>query len=310
MQVLSTIFVTGAGGYIGGSVASKLIQGGYRVRGLVRTEQKASALAKLGIEPVIGDLSDTDLILNEAQQADGVVNTASADHAESVQALIDGLANSTKPLIHTSGSSIVGDDVRGSQCSDLIFDEYTPLIVQPLKQARRDIDLLVLNAAGRGVRSVVICPSLIYGVGKGLNLQSVQLPFLAENARQTGAVQIVGAGLNVWSNVHIDDVVDLYLLCLKKAPPGAFYFAANGEASFAQIGHALAKRLDIGSVESLDPALAAQRWGVPRAYYSFGSNSRVRAVRARQELGWAPLHASALDWIVCEMPINSKHYSN
>ena len=210
MQVLSTIFVTGAGGYIGGSVASKLIQGGYRVRGLVRTEQKASALAKLGIEPVIGDLSDTDLILNEAQQADGVVNTASADHAESVQALIDGLANSTKPLIHTSGSSIVGDDVRGSQCSDLIFDEYTPLIVQPLKQARRDIDLLVLNAAGRGVRSVVICPSLIYGVGKGLNLQSVQLPFLAENARQTGAVQIVGAGLNVWSNVHIDDVVDLF----------------------------------------------------------------------------------------------------
>jgi nucleoside-diphosphate-sugar epimerase len=94
-------------------------------------------------------------------------------------------------------------------------------------------------------------------------------------------------------------------LCLAKAPAGALYFAENGEASFEQIGNALAKRLGLSLVESLNPDIAAQLWGVPRAYYSFGSNSRVRAVRARQELGWMPQHSSVIDWILNEMPIES-----
>jgi nucleoside-diphosphate-sugar epimerase len=303
MKSLDTIFITGASGYIGGSVAQKLIKTGLRVRGLVRTQENADALSILGVEPVVGDLNDADLLILEAKQADGVINAASADHSESVQALIKGLEGSSKPFIHTSGSSIVGDDVRGSRRTDSIFDEFTPLVVQKLKQPRRDIDLMVLGTAENDVRSIVICPSLVYGVGRGLNPQSIQIPFLTENAQKQGVVQIVGAGLNVWSNIHIDDLVDLYVLALSKAPAGSFYFAENGEASFEQIGSAIATRLGFSNVEALNPDIAAQLWGVPRAYYSFGSNSRVRSVRARQELGWMPKNASAIDWILNEMPI-------
>jgi nucleoside-diphosphate-sugar epimerase len=305
MSSLGTIFMTGASGYIGGSVAQKLVAMGSRVRGLVRSKGKADLLSKLGIEPVMGDLNDTDLLTRQAKLADGVINAASADHAESVQALIKGLAGSSKPFIHSSGSSIVGDDVRGSQRTESIYDEYTPLIVQKMKQPRRNIDLMVLSSVASDVRSMVICPSLIYGVGRGLNPKSIQIPFLAENAQKQGVVQIVGAGQNVWSNVHIDDVVDLYVLALAKAPAGAFYFAENGEESFVQIGYALAKRLGLSLVESLNPDIAAELWGAPRAHYSFGSNSRVRSVRARQELGWAPQHASLIDWILNELPIES-----
>lgn len=300
-----TIFITGANGYIGGSVAEKLVQAGVRVRGLVRSKANADLLLSHGIEPVIGDLNDEGLLIREAKNADGVINAASADHSKSIQALIKGLEGSSKPLIHTSGSSIVGDDVRGAVKSDSVFDEFTPLVIQELKQPRRDIDLMVLGASVSNVRSIVICPSLIYGQGRGLNPRSVQIPFLAENAQQHGEVQIVGAGKNVWSNIHIDDVVDLYLLALAKAPSGAFYFAANGEASFEEVGHALAKRLGFLRVRSLEPDLAAKLWGVPRAYYSFGSNSRVRSVRARQELGWSPAHTSVIDWILNELPICS-----
>jgi nucleoside-diphosphate-sugar epimerase len=305
MSALKTIFLTGATGYIGGTVAESLIKSGVQVRGLVRSQANSERLSKLGIDPVVGDLDDEDLLMQEARRADGVINAASADHAASVRALVRALAGTSKPLIHTSGSSIVGDDVRGSHCTESIFDEDTPLVVQPLKQARRDIDLMVLGASAQGVRSIVICPSLIYGQGRGLNPDSVQIPFLAANALQQGRVQIVGAGLNVWSNVHIDDVVSLYLLSLASAPPGSFYFAANGEASFAQIGSALARRFGLPTVESLKPEVAAERWGVPRAYFSLGSNSRVRAVRARQELGWTPGHASVIDWILNEMPTGS-----
>jgi nucleoside-diphosphate-sugar epimerase len=297
------IFITGAGGYIGGSVAMALLAAGHRVRGLTRNAASAQRLAETGIEPVLGSLDDADILTREALASDGVINTASADHLGAAQALIAGLEGSSKPLLHTSGSSVIGDDARGSRRSETVFNEDTPLVVQPMKQPRRDLDLLVLGAAAQGIRSAVICPSNVYGTGKGLNPNSVQIPFLAANARTHGAVQVVGAGLNVWSNVHIDDLVNLYLLALEKAPAGAFYFAENGEASFGQIGAAIATRLGLPGVQSLDPEVAAQRWGEAKAYFSLGSNSRVSATRARRELDWKPRHTSVIDWIVNEMPV-------
>jgi nucleoside-diphosphate-sugar epimerase len=299
------IFLTGAGGYIGGSVAQALLAAGHRVRGLTRSESTAQLLAASGIEPVLGTLDDSDLLIREARASDGVVDTASADHAGAARSLIAGLEGSGKPLLHTSGSSVAADDARGSYRSESVVDEETPWIVHPAKQARRDIDLMVLGAAGRGIRAAVICPSNIYGVGRGLGRHSVQIPFLAANARAQGVVQIVGAGLNVWSNVHIDDVVELYVQALAAAPAGAFYFAENGEASFGDIGSAIARRLGLPGVESLPPEEAAERWGQAMAYYSLGSNSRVRALRARRELGWSPRHASVVDWIVREMPVDA-----
>lgn len=300
---IKTVFLTGASGYIGGSVAAQLVRRGVRVRGLVRGQDKASYLAAHGIEPIIGDLDDVSLLTREASQSDAVINTASADHAGSILALVEALSGTSKVLLHTSGSSIVGDNALGNYCAETIFDEETKLVVQELKQPRRDIDLMVLGAAAREVRSMVICPSLIYGQGRGLNPNSVQIPFLAANAQQQGVVQIVGPGRNVWSNVHIDDVVDLYLAALDKAPPGSFFFAANGETSFAEIGEAIARRLQLPGVESLDPAIAAERWGVARAHYSLGSNSRVRSTHARAKLGWKPRHASVVDWILNELPM-------
>ncbi|HEY6510456.1 MAG TPA: NAD-dependent epimerase/dehydratase family protein [Burkholderiaceae bacterium] len=297
------IFVTGAGGYIGGSIAMALVAAGHHVRGLARSAANAARLRASGIDPVPGTLDDADVLTREARVADGVVNTASADHAAAVHALIAGLEGSGKPLLHTSGSSVIGDDARGQRQSDRIFDEDTPLLVNPSKQARRELDLTVLDAARRNIRSAVICPSLIYGAGRGLNPQSVQVPFLAANARDKGVVQIVGPGLNVWSNVHIDDVVDLYLLALAKAPAGAFYFAENGEASFSDIAAAIARRLGLSGIEALPAQVAAERWGESKAYFTLGSNSRVRGKRARRELGWAPRHSSLLDWIETELPV-------
>jgi nucleoside-diphosphate-sugar epimerase len=297
------IFITGAAGYIGGSVALALLAAGHRVRGLTRSAATGERLARSGVEPVVGALDDAALLSREARAADGVINAASADHAGAARALIAGLEGSHKPLIHTSGSSVIGDDARGNRASDKVFDdEGTPLLVHPGKQARREIDLLVLGAAESVIRSAVICPSLIYGVGRGLNPSSVQVPFLVTNAREQGVVQTVGSGSNVWSNVHIDDVADLYVRALSHAPAGAFYFAENGEASFGDIGAAIAKRLGLARVEALPAEVAAARWGESKAYFTLGSNSRVRGRRARRELGWAPRHASVIEWILTEMP--------
>jgi len=297
------VFITGAAGYIGGSVAHRLLAAGHAVRGLVRKPEQAAGLAALGITPVSGDLDDSGLLTDEARQADAVINAASSDHRGAVQALLQGMSGSGKAFIHTSGSSVIGDDARGEAQSENVFDEDTPLIVDAAKQPRHAIDNSVLAAAADGVRSVVLCNTMIYGEGAGLHTRSVQIPTLVQQARNSGVVRLVGRGLNRWSNVHIDDVSALYALALAKAPAGAFYFVENGEASYAEIGAAIARRLGLGPAQAWSLEQAAAEWGEGAARFTFGSNSRVRARRARRELGWAPQHGSVTHWIEHDMPL-------
>lgn len=298
-----TIFLTGASGYIGGAVAVRLMRDGHRIRGLARSPETAARLQALGIEPVLGDLSDLALLAREAKAADAVVNTASADDRAAVEALLDALAGSGKPFLHTSGTSVVADDARGDRASDRIYDEDTPVEPVPGKAARVAIDRLIVDAAGRGVRSVVLCNSLIYGTGPGLNADSVQIPTLVAAARKTGVVRHIGRGLNIWSNVHVDDMADLYALALERAPAGAFYYVENGEASFAEAAAAIARRLGLGAPQPWPADDAIAELGFGTAVYSLGSNSRVRGKRARAELGWAPKHGSLIEWIEREMPV-------
>ena len=297
------VFITGAAGYIGGSVANALLDEGHVIRGLVRNPEKVELLAARGVTPVFGDLDDLGLLVCEAQQADAVINTASSDHRLSVEALLQGLHGSGKPFLHTSGSSVIGDDVRGNKLSEYVFDEDTPFIVELEKQERHAIDNLILAAATKGVRSIVLCNSMIYGSGTGLHADSVQVPRLVQQASRSGVVRTVGSGVNRWSNVHIHDVAELYRLALEKAPAGAFYFVENGENSYAEIGAAIGRRLDLGPVQSWTVEEAAREWGEGHARYSFGSNSRVRGRRARRELSWAPMHDSLTQWIEHEMPV-------
>ena len=296
------LFITGATGYIGGSIAIRLVAAGHTVRGLVRDPAKFGLLSAHGIEPVRGSLDDDDVLVREARAVDGVVNAADADHLRSVQTLLRALEGSGKPLLHTSGSSVIGDDARGNSVSEAIFDEDTPFVVSPAKQERHALNGTVLAAAARGVRAVVVCPALIYGVGKGANPRSIQIPFLVEQARAQGAVRIVGRGVNRWSTVHIDDLAELYLLALERNRPAPSTLRRAARRRSPRSAKPSPRASGWGR-RSVPAEEAARAWGTGRAFYTFGSNSRVRARRARRELAWTPRQVPALDWIRDQMPV-------
>jgi nucleoside-diphosphate-sugar epimerase len=293
------VFVTGAAGFIGGSIAAGLVKAGHEVVGLVRKPEQLEEVKKIGVTGVLGALTDRELLIAQAQAADAVINAASSDNRAAVEAFIDALAGSGKVFLHTSGSSIVGDASGGEGTEQIYYEDHLPAPT-PDKAARVAIDNLVLDAASKGVRSAVLCNTLIYGHG-ALPRDSVQLPRLLKQARKSGVVRHVGPGRNIWSNVHIDDVVDLYLLALEKTEAGAFYFVESGEASFRDMSAAIAKALKLGEAQDWPLEQAKEEWGYEMASYGLGSNSRVRGQRARQQLGWQPHRPPVLDWIAHDM---------
>jgi nucleoside-diphosphate-sugar epimerase len=293
------VFITGASGYVGGAIAAALVDAGHAVSGLARSDETAAALKTRGITPVAGTLDDAEALAAAARAADATVNAADAGHRGAAEAMVKALAGSGKAFIHTSGSSIVGTRARG-ELVEAVFDEDTPFTPTPQRAARVAIDRTVRSAAGDGVRSAVIAPSLIYGRGAGANPHSIQVPWLIALAKKSGVAKHVGPGENRWSNVHIDDIVNLYLAALERAPAGAFYFAENGENSMRETCEAIGRMLGFGGrTQTMTVEEAAAAWGEGPANDTMGSNSRVRAKRARAELNWKPSGASLLAEIEC-----------
>lgn len=293
------VFLTGATGYIGGTIGHAFHAAGHRVVGLVRpgAVDRASALAARGIEPIAGDLGNAALLASLCDQAEVVINAANVDHRGCVETMLAALKGSGKVFIQTSGSGITAD-MAGGHGTDAVFEDDTPVRALPARQARVDLNALVLAAANDGVRSSVVAPPMVYGQGLGMHSDSIQVPAMIRAASKHEAGVYIGTGQNRWSNVHVADLADLYLAIAQRGEAGRFYYAENGENSMLEIAQAISRMLGLGGrTRSLTTAQAVSEYGEPMTHLSLGANSRVRATRARQALGWSGRRLPLLDEI-------------
>ncbi|KAH6956349.1 hypothetical protein DER45DRAFT_630930 [Fusarium avenaceum] len=322
------VLLTGATGYIGGSVLNTILTSSHpslkniQITALVRREEQANTLAELNITPVLfSTLDDTELLEQLASEHDVVIHAANGYHIPSAKALIKGLAQrkartgEAVHYVHNSGTSNFGDrPVSGAYTENppRVFSDKDDIYeyekyregIETYHQRTADVAVFELGAR-TGVSTYIICSPLIYGRGTGLfNKSSIQIPILIKSAIARGEAIYAGNGFGIWDHTHIEDIAALYTLVLAKAiakedvPSGkdGFYFANAGRQSWcdiakgiARVGHQLGKLP--AEPKSVTLAEASQAWfggDENLTEPAICSHSLTNGERSR-ELGWMPL---------------------
>lgn len=279
------VFVTGATGFIGSRIVRELIQNGHAVLGLVRSQDKAEALAGAGGEPLVGSIEDDAVLARGAAAADGVIHTAfnhdfstyvanCEDDRRVIAALASGLAGSDRPMLVTSGMGLGSGD-PGRPYTER--DPAPPASVSP--RAATDEAAAQARAAGANV-GVVRLPQVHDTRRQGLISYEIDL------ARQKGAAAYVGDGRNRWSAAHVTDVARLYRLALERGEPGAVWHAvAEGGVERRAIAEAIGRRLGL-PVRSIAAQEAGAHFGWLAGFAA--QDVPVSSDVTRAALGWQP----------------------
>ena len=282
------IFLTGATGYIGSIVARRLQETGHTVAGLARSESSAQKLKSQGIEPVLGTLQDSTILIEAARKSEGVIHTAFihdySDFAGAVKteraviaALIEALSGSGKPFIATSGTGLLGDT------DDRIIDDSDNFEFQGELAGRAAAEQDIIRAAQENIRSMVLrLPIYVYGRGG-----SQFIPLQINDAKQAGVARYVEPGNFKYCAVHVDDAAELYIQALQNGRAGSIYHAVSETGITNQaISLAIAKMLGCQST-GISRAGAIQNWGIALTTF-LATNNQASSSKAERELNWKP----------------------
>jgi nucleoside-diphosphate-sugar epimerase len=267
------ILLTGATGYIGGTILTKLLDSttpsafsNASITCLVRGEDRAAKLASVYGDRVRSivykDLEDIEATTAAAAQHDVVINTTLGFHAASAQALLRGLGQRKAAtghqvwFIHTSGTSNLADQpISGKWIEekrefddakdDIYGYERQREAIRPYTQ--RSVELGVVDTGLElGVNTLVVMSPTIFGLGTGLfNKISMQIPTYIRAGLKHGRALVVGEGSGVWDHVHVEDVAELYIVVLleilqnegRALPKGrkGIMFSENGHHSWMEV---------------------------------------------------------------------------
>ena len=314
------LFLTGTTGYIGGDFLYLVSEKhpDWEITALVRNSDKGAKVAAAYPKArlVYGDLSSTDLIEEEAAKADIVYHFANCDDEPSANAIAAGLGKNGGFWIHTSGTGILtletaqkngyGDDMPKGYND---WDGVSELTSIPDEALHRNVDKIVLGAGSAKVKTAIVCPPCIYGPGRGPdNQRSIQAYKAAEGMLQQKKGFVIGKGKNVWHQVHVQDLSDLYLLLGEAAanggPPATwndqgYYLAENGAFVWGDVLSAIAKE---AHKRGLLPEATAEGVGVDGAQkffagaqYYIGTTSKGESMRGKKLLGWKPYRPSLME---------------
>jgi nucleoside-diphosphate-sugar epimerase len=290
-EIQMHVFLTGANGWIGSAVAEDLMEAGHCVTGLVRSREKAEALARRGIRPLVGELADRDALRAAVAEVDGIIHTAfgldlskitelAEEERRAVETFGEVFQGSERPIIVTGGVLLTA---KGD-----VFDESERPPVDPAFPRASEQTAFAL--AERGIHaSVVRNPRSVHGQGERHGF----VPMLAAVARRTGVSAYVEDGNNLWPAVHRLDAARVYRLALERGARGeAFHAIAEEGVPFRLIAEAVGRQVGVPA-RSMSREEAKGHLGGLAVWVA--GNGPASSRRTRDALGWKPKEIGLLD---------------
>jgi dihydroflavonol-4-reductase len=319
-----TYFLTGATGFVGGTLARRLREAGHVVRAVVRDPARAANLTAIGVELHRGDVTDKDTMRAPMTGVDGVFHVAGwykigqRDERAAVGVNVDGTRHvlelmrdlSVPKGVYTS-TLAVNSDTRGR-----VVDESYRFAGRHLSlydRTKADAHRVAERFIAAGLPLVIVQPGLIYGPGDSSSIGTLMRQFLQ---RKIPALPIGSA--YCWA--HVADEAAGHILAMDRGQPGRHYFLAGP-------AHTMIEAIDMASTITGIPAPRVHiprgvfavtsglvglidRWvSLPPQYTSEGLRVAGgvtylgNSVRARNELGWRarPLRDGLVETLRYEM---------
>lgn len=228
------VLVTGATGFIGSHVVSRLLAGGHQVRALARPTSDVSRLPA-DVEVARGELGAA---AAACAGMDGLIHLAG----------ISGKVLRRGDPGHELRRVNVDDTIRlfeaaraaGVRRGVLVTSMWTVLRPDladrsPYVRSRLDSEQGAVAAGGASLATVVLCPSFVVGAGdRGPNM-----PGGVVRALLRGRMPIVPAAGATW--ISVTDTADAVVAALERGPAGQRYVLGAEYITYRNLGRAVAK---------------------------------------------------------------------
>ena len=325
-------FVTGGTGFIGRSLIRQLIDRGYRVHALARSESGAAAVRALGATSVPGDITDRESMRAAMRGSDVVFHLAAIyDYAPEAKAqcepinvegtrVVLGLAHELRVprIVYTSSLAVFGD--THGELPDESYRADGPFLTEYDRTKWQAHYEVAVPLIAQGAPIIIVMPGGVYGPG--------DTSWLAEAMRlfHRGLMPLVPGPETVVTYAYVDDVAEGHILAAEKGRAGESYILAGPAVPLGEMVDFWAQltgkrppaaRLPTRLVSPLAPAAARLQpaLSLPQLFGEdmvrmLGVTYAGRADKARAELGWRPrpLQTGMLDtfeWLAATEPTDA-----
>jgi farnesol dehydrogenase len=235
------ILITGATGYIGSKLTTKLAAQGHEVRILCRTAPTLPEFQKPNIKVFSGDITDEASLQPAMENVAQLYHLAayarlwakdpSIFHRLNVEALDNVLAVArdagVSKMVYTSTAGVIGPS------GEKPMTENDPRITgffNLYESTKSESEKVAKDYAAKGLNVVILNPSRIYG--PGFDTGSNPFTKIMEMYMKGSWKIIPGSGNDIGSYPYIDDVVDGHIAAMEKGRSGERYILGGVNASF------------------------------------------------------------------------------
>lgn len=225
---LRTVLVTGGAGYVGAVLVPKLLERGYNVKVLDLLIFGENVLNGAGnnsrLQIIKGDIRDKELLARTLKGCDAVIHLACISNDPSFE-LNPSVSRSInyeafEPLVKISKERGVRrfiyastSSVYGVSSAKNVTEDHPLVPLTDYNKYKALCEPILLNEQSPDFTTVIIRPATICGYSPRQRLD-LTVNILTNHAVNNGCITVFG-GQQMRPNIHIEDIVDLYLLLLE-----------------------------------------------------------------------------------------------